>query len=159
MRLCEANIPKFPYILPLHLSPGLYPHKHMSCAVPHRPTSGENGTGHEGCDSFVVTLSSPVSRGSHDQTSRAAIIIAVDNLVTQDTKHLKYSHISSPTSHTSLLRRASAHRGLSKQAYRVVRLQAYVQGVQLKSERYFNMSNLFTKIYNMLYYTTNLYLQ
>jgi hypothetical protein len=24
---------------------------------------------------------------------------------------------------------------------------------------YFNTSNLFTKIYNMLYYTTNLYLQ
>jgi len=36
---------------------------------------------------------------------------------------------------------------------------AFVQGVQLKSEPYFNMSNLFTKIYKMLYYTTNLYLQ
>ena len=34
-----------------------------------------------------------------------------------------------------------------------------VQGVQLKSGPYFNMSNLFTKIYNMLYYTANLYLQ
>jgi hypothetical protein len=34
-----------------------------------------------------------------------------------------------------------------------------VQGVQLKSGPYFNMSNLFTKIYNMLCYTTNLYLQ
>ena len=34
-----------------------------------------------------------------------------------------------------------------------------VQGVQLKSEPYFNMSDLFTKIYNILYYTTNLYLQ
>jgi len=34
-----------------------------------------------------------------------------------------------------------------------------VQSVQLKSGPYFNMSNLFTKIYNMLYYTTNLYLQ
>jgi hypothetical protein len=32
-------------------------------------------------------------------------------------------------------------------------------GVQLKSGLYFNISNLFTKIYNMLYYTTNLYLQ
>jgi hypothetical protein len=32
-------------------------------------------------------------------------------------------------------------------------------GVQLKSGPYFNMSNLFTKIYNMLYYTPNLYLQ
>jgi hypothetical protein len=32
-------------------------------------------------------------------------------------------------------------------------------GVQLKSGPYFNMSNLFTKIYNMSYYTTNLYLQ
>ena len=32
-------------------------------------------------------------------------------------------------------------------------------GVQLKSGPYFNMSNLFTKIYNMLYYTTKLYLQ
>jgi hypothetical protein len=31
------------------------------------------------------------------------------------------------------------------------------QGVQLKSGPYFNMSNLFTKIYNMLYYTTNLF--
>jgi len=36
---------------------------------------------------------------------------------------------------------------------------SYIQGVQLKSGPYFNMSNLFTKIYNMLYYTTNLYLQ
>jgi len=35
----------------------------------------------------------------------------------------------------------------------------YIQGVQLKSGQYFNKSNLFTKIYNMLYYTTNLYLQ
>ena len=35
----------------------------------------------------------------------------------------------------------------------------YIQGVQLKSEPYFNMSNLFTKIYNILYYTTKLYLQ
>jgi len=34
-----------------------------------------------------------------------------------------------------------------------------LQGVQLKSGPYFNMSNLFTKIYNMLYYTANLYLQ
>jgi hypothetical protein len=34
-----------------------------------------------------------------------------------------------------------------------------IESVQLKSEPYFNMSNLFTKIYNMLYYTTNLYLQ
>jgi len=34
-----------------------------------------------------------------------------------------------------------------------------VQDVQLKRGPYFNMSNLFTKIYNMLYYTTNLYLQ
>jgi len=33
-----------------------------------------------------------------------------------------------------------------------------VQGVQLKSGPYFNMSNLFTKIYNMLCYTSNLYL-
>ena len=35
----------------------------------------------------------------------------------------------------------------------------HLQGVQLKSGPYFNMSNLFTKIYNILYYTTNLYLQ
>jgi len=35
----------------------------------------------------------------------------------------------------------------------------YVQSIQLKSGPYFNMSNLFTKIYSMLYYTTNLYLQ
>jgi len=34
-----------------------------------------------------------------------------------------------------------------------------IQDVQLKSGLYFNMSNLFTIIYNMLYYTTNLYLQ
>jgi hypothetical protein len=34
-----------------------------------------------------------------------------------------------------------------------------LQGVQLKSGSYFNRRNLFTKIYNMLYYTTNLYLQ
>jgi hypothetical protein len=35
----------------------------------------------------------------------------------------------------------------------------YIQNVQLKSGPYFNMSNLFTKIYNILYYTTKLYLQ
>jgi hypothetical protein len=34
-----------------------------------------------------------------------------------------------------------------------------VPGVQLKSGPYFNISNLFAEIYNMLYYTTNLYLQ
>jgi hypothetical protein len=34
-----------------------------------------------------------------------------------------------------------------------------IQNVQLKSGLYFNMSSLFTKIYNILYYTTNLYLQ
>jgi len=34
-----------------------------------------------------------------------------------------------------------------------------VQGVQLKSGSYFNISNLFTKIYNMLNYTTKLNLQ
>jgi len=35
----------------------------------------------------------------------------------------------------------------------------FIQSVQLKSGPYFNMSNLFTKIYDMLYYTTKLYLQ
>jgi len=35
----------------------------------------------------------------------------------------------------------------------------HIQSVQLKSGPYFNVSNLFTKIYNMLYYTTKLYLQ
>jgi len=35
----------------------------------------------------------------------------------------------------------------------------FLQGVQLKSGQYFNMSNLYTMIYNMLYYTTKLYLQ
>jgi hypothetical protein len=34
-----------------------------------------------------------------------------------------------------------------------------MQNVQLKSGPYLNMGNLFAKIYNMLYYTTNLYLQ
>jgi hypothetical protein len=34
-----------------------------------------------------------------------------------------------------------------------------VPGFQFKSGPYFNISNLFTKIYNTLYYTTNLYLQ
>jgi hypothetical protein len=34
-----------------------------------------------------------------------------------------------------------------------------IQGVQLKIGPYFNMSNLFTKIYKVLYYTTKLYLQ
>ena len=37
--------------------------------------------------------------------------------------------------------------------------EVILQNVQLKSGPSFNMSNLFTKIYNMLYYTTNLYLQ
>jgi len=38
-------------------------------------------------------------------------------------------------------------------------LYSFIQSVQLKSGPYFNMRNLFIKIYNMLYYTTNLYLQ
>jgi len=42
---------------------------------------------------------------------------------------------------------------------RMVSLSFGSTGVQLKSGPYFNMSNLFTNIYNMLYYTTNLYLQ
>ena len=37
-------------------------------------------------------------------------------------------------------------------------LDKLIQGVQLKSGPIL-MSNLFTKIYNMLHYTTNLYLQ
>jgi len=41
----------------------------------------------------------------------------------------------------------------------ILRVKCLVQSVQLKSVPYFNMSNLFTKIYNMLYYTANLYLQ
>jgi len=40
-----------------------------------------------------------------------------------------------------------------------VNIYIYIQGVQLKSEPHFNMSKLFTKIYTMLYHTTNLYLQ
>jgi len=32
-------------------------------------------------------------------------------------------------------------------------------GVQLKSGPYFNKNNLLTKIYSMLHYTSNLYLQ
>ena len=36
-------------------------------------------------------------------------------------------------------------------------LQSYIQSVRLKSGPYFNISNLFTKIYNMLYYTTKLF--
>ena len=39
------------------------------------------------------------------------------------------------------------------------RVRRIIPGVQLKSGPYFNISNLFTKIYNMLYYTTTLYLQ
>jgi len=37
--------------------------------------------------------------------------------------------------------------------------QQEIQGVQLKTGPYFNTGNLFAKIYNMLYYTTKLYLQ
>ena len=49
---------------------------------------------------------------------------------------------------------------LSFFVYFIIKGKEYnLQGVQLKSGLYFNMSNLFTKIYNMLYYTTNLYLQ
>jgi len=41
----------------------------------------------------------------------------------------------------------------------IKQLLCLIQGVQLKSGLYFNVSNLFTKIYNMLCYTTNLNLQ
>jgi hypothetical protein len=41
----------------------------------------------------------------------------------------------------------------------IISLAEVIQDVELKSVPYFNMSNLFTKVYNMLYYTTNLYLQ
>jgi len=43
--------------------------------------------------------------------------------------------------------------------YIYIYIYIHTQGVQLKSGLYFNISNLFTKIYNMLYYTTNLNLQ
>ena len=42
--------------------------------------------------------------------------------------------------------------------YTVVSDGVHIQGVQLKSGKNFNMNNLFTKIYNTLYYTTKLYL-
>ena len=42
---------------------------------------------------------------------------------------------------------------------RIDYIHGQLQSVQLKSAPYFNMSNLFTKIYSMLYYTTNQYLQ
>jgi hypothetical protein len=45
------------------------------------------------------------------------------------------------------------------QELRVLYMKIIVQDVQLKSGPYFNMSNLFTRIYKVLYYTTNLYLQ
>jgi len=43
--------------------------------------------------------------------------------------------------------------------YVYVYIYIYIQGVQLKSGSYFIISNLFTKVYNMLYYTTKLYLE
>jgi hypothetical protein len=46
---------------------------------------------------------------------------------------------------------------ISKQTYEYIYI--YIQSVQLKNGPYYNISNQFTKIYNMLYYTTNLYLQ
>jgi hypothetical protein len=49
--------------------------------------------------------------------------------------------------------------GQKKAVYFVFKITYVIPGVQLKSGPYFNISNLFTKIYNMLYYTTNLYLQ
>jgi len=42
--------------------------------------------------------------------------------------------------------------------YVYIYIYIYIKSVQLKSGPYFNMINLFTKIY-MLYYTTKLYLQ
>ena len=59
-------------------------------------------------------------------------------------------------SHTSNTNRNLILKGLKQDNGH---LQSNVQGVQLKTGPYFNMSNLFTKIYNMLYYTTKLYLQ
>jgi len=41
---------------------------------------------------------------------------------------------------------------------RNIKKEVIIQGVH-KSRPYFNMSNLFIKIYNVLCYTTNLYLQ
>jgi hypothetical protein len=43
--------------------------------------------------------------------------------------------------------------------FKELTLTRIIQDVQLKSGPYFDMSNLFTKIYNMLYFTTNLCLQ
>ena len=48
---------------------------------------------------------------------------------------------------------------MNKALVLVMVMDNIIQGVQLKSGPYFSMSNLFTKIYNMLYYTTNLFLQ
>jgi hypothetical protein len=66
-------------------------------------------------------------------------------------KNLKHFNEVTPTCFGSLIRPFSGG------SYAV--LCVVTTDVQLKSGPYFNMSNLFTKIYNMLYYTTNLYLQ
>ena len=54
---------------------------------------------------------------------------------------------------------SSLYRSKMKDYIDYIIFTVYIQDVQLKSEPYFNMSNLFTKIYNMLYYTTKPYLQ
>ena len=47
------------------------------------------------------------------------------------------------------------------QLEKLIYLMFYTRNIQVFNLKwtYFNMSNLFTKIYNVLYYTTNLYLQ
>ena len=45
--------------------------------------------------------------------------------------------------------------GITSEKYHIC-ICVYIQDVQLKNGPYFNISNLFTKIYNMLYYTTKL---
>jgi len=51
------------------------------------------------------------------------------------------------------------HRAFKRMILKIKTKYMQLQDVQLKSGPYFNMTSLFTNIYNMLCYTTNLYLQ
>ena len=67
---------------------------------------------------------------------------------------LRYDRSKKNTTHYS-----DEFEGICGTAKQTEDVNKELQGVQLKSGPYFNMSNLFINMYNMLYYTTSLYLQ
>jgi hypothetical protein len=88
---------------------------------------------------------------------RCIILPSSNRKHVEDACNLMYPSYSAPRLRSDT---CCCVRGSCKLHLKPVTLFSHIYRVfNLKSGPYFNMSNLFTKIYNMLYYATNLYLQ